>query len=396
MEPDGRIADPGVVRRLLHTSQACALLVATVGVLGLVGWQADIALFKRVHPDLGAIAPGSAVALVLSGIALWLLHPRHDGTRRGWIAGVLPWPVLVLSGLTLAEYLLHIHLGIDQLFFPDPEREVHTAYPGRMSVVAALGFALLGTALRLIRADSRTAQRVARLMVLTTAVMLLVGLLGLLYGPASLYAVPIFRGVAVNTIAALLLLAAGILAVQPARGFSTLLASAGAGGRLARRLLPFAFVTPLALGWLRLQGEWAGLYQVELGVDLMVVAMVALFVGVIWWQARLLDIADTERRRTEQALRESEAAVRAMSLTDALTGLANRRRLDEGLRGEVERVHRYGGRLSVVIVDLDHFKEVNDTHGHQAGDDLLRAFAKRFRLHCREVDLVSRFGGEGS
>ncbi|WP_310057740.1 sensor domain-containing diguanylate cyclase [Lysobacter niastensis] len=627
-----------------------------MGALVLIGWQADIELFKSIHSELGAMAPASAVAFVFAGVSLLLLRPDYDGTRLGSVARVLPWVVLAISGMTLAEYLLHINLGIDELLFRDPAHEVQAAYPGRMSIIGALGFGLLGTALLLIRHDSRTAHRLARLMALTTSVLLLMGLLSLLYGRQSLYARPIFHGVALHTIVALLLLAFGILALQPARGFKTLLASAGAGGKLSRRLLPFAFLTPLALGWLRLQGEQADLYQTGVGVDLMVVAMVLLFVSVIWWNALLLDVADTkarrakaalreaademvdlyehapcgyhsldadgvfvrindtelswlgyardevvgkltfldlltpgntnffeesfqtfkfqgevkdvefemrrkdgsllpvslsatavrdaagrfvmsrytvfditerrlarqalartnelvrlrlteieqiyryapvglcnfdreyryvrindrlaqingfspeahigktiwdmvpeladhlreiyrpvyergepvldvevhgrthqdpetdhdwlasylplksdngevigmtavvlditERKRTEQALRESEAAVRALSMTDPLTGLANRRRLDEALRSEIHRVQRYGGRLSAVITDLDHFKRVNDEHGHQVGDSLLNEFAHLIRAHCRETDLVARFGGE--
>ena len=113
---------------------------------------------------------------------------------------------------------------------------------------------------------------------------------------------------------------------------------------------------------------------------------------VVGMTAVVLDI--TERKRTVQALRESEAAVRALSMTDPLTGLANRRRLDEALRSEIHRAQRYGGHLSVVITDLDHFKRVNDEHGHQVGDSVLHEFAQLIRAHCRDTDLVARFGGE--
>jgi diguanylate cyclase (GGDEF)-like protein len=83
-----------------------------------------------------------------------------------------------------------------------------------------------------------------------------------------------------------------------------------------------------------------------------------------------------------------------LSLTDPLTGLSNYRYLKESLRREVERASRFGHRLAVLALDLDRFKEVNDTHGHAAGDAVLAEFARRLRAEIREVDLAFRQGGE--
>jgi diguanylate cyclase (GGDEF)-like protein len=83
-----------------------------------------------------------------------------------------------------------------------------------------------------------------------------------------------------------------------------------------------------------------------------------------------------------------------LSLTDPLTGLWNYRYLRESLRREVERASRFGRMLTVLVLDLDHFKEVNDTHGHAAGDAVLVEFAGRLRAGLREVDLAFRQGGE--
>lgn len=652
----GELVDPGLVRRFLAASQVCALLLSMLGVLVLVGWQFDIGLLKSIQPGLGAMAPGTAVALVLAGATLWLLHPKYDQSWLRQAARVLPLLVLVLSGLTLAEYLLDLSIGIDELFFADPDGEVQTSHPGRMSMVTALELQLLCMALLLTSFEPATPQRIARALALAASVMSLVGFLGLLYGKSSLYAIPIYSGLAIHTVAALLLLAAGILVLQPARGFSSMLVSSGAGGQLSRRLLPYAVVIPLALGWLRLQGEQGGLFQAAMGVDLMMVTVTVLLFALIWGNARLLDAASTEqaraefalrtyadevqdlyehapcgyhsldaggvfvrindtelswlgyersevvgklkfsdlltpesgrvfqksfarfrsqgeirdiefdlrrkdgsilpvsvsatavsdaagryvmsrstvfditerrradlalrlsdqqarlrlaeieqiyryapvglfifdceyrfqrindrmaeingfppaahigksmweivpdlaeqltelyrpiyergepvldveihgrtpgdpeadhvwlgsyfplksdsgqvigmigavlditqRKRTEQALRESEAAIRALALSDPLTGLANRRRLDEALHTEIDRVQRYGGRLSAVIADLDHFKLVNDKYGHQVGDAVLQEFARIIHSHCRSSDVVARFGGE--
>ncbi|MFD2766827.1 diguanylate cyclase [Micromonospora eburnea] len=83
-----------------------------------------------------------------------------------------------------------------------------------------------------------------------------------------------------------------------------------------------------------------------------------------------------------------------LSLTDPLTGLWNYRYLRESIRREVERANRFGRMLSVLALDLDRFKEVNDTWGHAAGDAVLVEFARRVRGEIREVDLAFRHGGE--
>jgi diguanylate cyclase (GGDEF)-like protein len=80
--------------------------------------------------------------------------------------------------------------------------------------------------------------------------------------------------------------------------------------------------------------------------------------------------------------------------TDPLTGIANRRTFTEHLGDEVARAHRYGRQLSLAIIDLDRFKAVNDSHGHQAGDRVLAEFAQLLGAHSRDGDLVARIGGE--
>lgn len=80
--------------------------------------------------------------------------------------------------------------------------------------------------------------------------------------------------------------------------------------------------------------------------------------------------------------------------TDALTGLANRRHFDEQLRRVVAETDRFGGTCSLILADLDHFKDVNDHHGHDAGDAVLRHVAQVLGDAVRTVDLVARYGGE--
>ncbi|MBF0284903.1 MAG: diguanylate cyclase [Magnetococcales bacterium] len=95
----------------------------------------------------------------------------------------------------------------------------------------------------------------------------------------------------------------------------------------------------------------------------------------------------TEEKRLEEQLRQ-------LSITDALTGLNNRRRFDELLTEEFERSKRYGLEMSLLLFDVDHFKRFNDEHGHEQGDRVLQAVGKVMRDHFRKVDAPCRYGGE--
>jgi diguanylate cyclase (GGDEF)-like protein len=96
------------------------------------------------------------------------------------------------------------------------------------------------------------------------------------------------------------------------------------------------------------------------------------------------------QRKTEEQSRKLEE----QSLTDALTGLRNRRFLDERLEEEFKRAQRYGDFLSIIMIDLDHFKAVNDRFGHPAGDMVLREAAALIRTSIRDPDICARYGGE--
>lgn len=84
----------------------------------------------------------------------------------------------------------------------------------------------------------------------------------------------------------------------------------------------------------------------------------------------------------------------AEARTDPLTGLCNRRALEECLAGEISRQNRYAEVFSIAIIDIDHFKNINDTQGHMIGDQIIKSVAKQLDCDARESDIVARFGGE--
>ncbi len=113
----------------------------------------------------------------------------------------------------------------------------------------------------------------------------------------------------------------------------------------------------------------------------------------------LADFEMTVRRALEHAhlLRENRrlfAEVQRLAVTDALTGLYNRHKLDEALANEFERARRYKRPLSMIMLDLDGLKLINDTYGHPAGDGALKLVAEAIRNSIRRVDMPARFGGD--
>ncbi len=130
----------------------------------------------------------------------------------------------------------------------------------------------------------------------------------------------------------------------------------------------------------------------------------ALVIITIWMSFVGGYIASIRRRLAAQrdALEKANSKLRELSIRDELTGLYNRRHLTERLEQESERGRRYGQGFSVALIDIDHFKIINDTHGHSVGDEVLVQFAGILRLQARFVDHVGqapertlgRFGGE--
>jgi two-component system cell cycle response regulator len=100
------------------------------------------------------------------------------------------------------------------------------------------------------------------------------------------------------------------------------------------------------------------------------------------------------KRRYGVRLRDNVQLSMELAVTDALTGLHNRRYMESHLTSLVEQALARGKPLALLVVDIDYFKAVNDVHGHDAGDDVLREFATRVKKSIRGIDLACRYGGE--
>ncbi|HFE37972.1 MAG TPA: diguanylate cyclase, partial [Gammaproteobacteria bacterium] len=106
----------------------------------------------------------------------------------------------------------------------------------------------------------------------------------------------------------------------------------------------------------------------------------------------IFDVTDTSIY--ENMLKNAVRSLAEASNRDSLTGIYNRRYLEAGMSKEFSRMQRYGGTLSFILIDLDHFKAVNDNYGHLAGDEILKIAAQRINHGLRGTDTLCRYGGE--
>lgn len=119
------------------------------------------------------------------------------------------------------------------------------------------------------------------------------------------------------------------------------------------------------------------------------VSLMALAVVAMWISAMRVRIS-----RQSDELRQTLVQAQALATTDMLTGLLNRRAMTDQLESELARVSRSGNPVCVALIDIDHFKKVNDHYGHRMGDEVLRSFASLAQGDLRQVDQLGRWGGE--
>jgi len=308
-QPDFRLQS-----KFLRLSKVSGVVVFGVGCFVLVGWVLDIPLLKSVFPGFATMKANTAIGFILSGVALWLsnLEGKIQWQRLARAMGVL---TAMLGLLTLGEYLLGTGSEIDQLFFKDGT-DLQSLSPGRMSPSTALCLFLVGLALAFLESELKRFPP-AEFFALAAMGISLLALVGYAYDVAEFYRIGPYSSMALHTALGFLILGLGALFARPNRGLMEMIGGDGLGGVMLRRILPFAIVIPPVFGWLRLLGEQAGLYDLAFGVALFALSNILVLSFLLWRNARFIDLADSDRKRTEERFRlAAEAAPNAMVMVN--------------------------------------------------------------------------------
>ena len=123
--------------------------------------------------------------------------------------------------------------------------------------------------------------------------------------------------------------------------------------------------------------------------------VLGIFFSSMAWRSTIVNLQQKRRiDKQQKELEDKNRSLQYLASTDPLTGLINRRIFDEKISFEISRIKRYGSKSSLLIVDIDNFKDVNDNFGHPVGDALLVEFALMLKELLRETDIVARIGGE--
>jgi signal transduction histidine kinase/ActR/RegA family two-component response regulator len=322
-------------------------MVLLVGFTTLAGWQFDQPVLKSLVPGRVAMNPVTALCFILAGLSLMLRRePLSPAARSASMA--LAGVVALVGCVKIAELLLHGELGLDRILFRSKLEDY--VPPNRMAPNTALNFLCAGLALALIDVGGAAARRPTKWLALVPLLFSFLALIGYVYDVRSFYGLTSYIPMALNTGLAFLTLSIGVMVLYPDQGLTRVFTSEDLGGSLARRLFPVSIGALLLLGWLRLVGQSAALFDTHVGVSLHVFVSCVLIGTVIWTSAHSLSRVDGERLRAAEALQlahdglERRVQERTADLVGANTALeregAERKQAEEALRKSEEQLRQ--------------------------------------------------------
>ena len=274
------------VGRHFDLPRLLALVAATYAIGGgavtLAGWVFDVPRLTDWANSGISMFVNTAICAMACGIALGLLATTLPKRRIG--VRVFAIAVIVIAGLTFSEHLFGWNLGIDTLLVKQQWGQTAAVAPMRMGPPASISFAILGVALYLTTTNARGRQIASSLAVVPVAIASL-SLAGYWFRADELFGIARYTGIAFQTSTMVAALGVGVIAALPRYGIVAAMARQDAGGEVLRRLILPVIIVPLVLGWLRILGQNAGLYDIAFGTALRTLIEIALFFALLWWTA---------------------------------------------------------------------------------------------------------------
>lgn len=367
------------------------------GGIVLLGWSLGSEILMRILPGLVAMNPFTALGFIAAGVSLagyWLAEKKNAHT---WQFGRAMGCFLIIMGvLKLGGYLGVWHLHFDRMLFRAELENDRTGFTNQIAPNTAFNFVLSGLALWFLHSPVRRFSRPAQNLSLALAFVSLVPLVGYIYRASFLYSIGAYIPMALHTAAFFFLLALGLLLAQTDSGVVALFTSKTPGGAMARRLLPFAFAVPILLGAVTIWLDRSRIQPGEFGVTIVVVGCSAIFTGLIWWNAVLLNHADYQRRLAEEQLRQANDNLelrvqeRTAMLNDANAALLRSQRMESigKLAGGI--AHDLNNALTPVIVGAQLLKENNSEADRNKLLETISASANRGAAMVKHILAFAR------
>ncbi|HEU4417021.1 MAG TPA: PAS domain S-box protein, partial [Candidatus Angelobacter sp.] len=310
------------LRRCRTFSAIASGLAVLAGIVVLIGWTFNLGFLTGIFPGFNTMKPNTALCFLLSGAALWLQLKgigRSPSTARltKLIVRFCAALVTTVGGISFCERIFHRSIGIDELMYYRTLMATHDPNPGLMATATALAFVFLGATLLLVDWENRPDHFPAQWLALATVLIGVIAMLGYVYG-VRVFSITVYATMALHTATLFTLLGAGVLCATPDRGLMATLTSPNLGGLMARRLLPILLVVPVLVGWIRLQGQKAGYYDLEFGLAMFTASSLIISAIVVWTSANWLNRTDQARSRAEE--RDEQLAAIVDSSSDAIIG----------------------------------------------------------------------------
>lgn len=363
--------DPATVDRMATVNRACLFLIGVIAI-GCLAFR----LTPSLNPHAGGMPfmkAESALAAFLGALSLGLAE-AHLRRRWHWISRGLAAILGLFAASVLIDFRFHTPFTVLALI-PGILRASGTTAP-----LNAAAFALLALTILLIRAQGRYTAAAADLFAFLYSLMFLVLGSGYVFATSPLFGKPSRYTTSPELLLCLLLFAVVLLLHRAQIGVFSIFLSRGLGANISRILSPVLIILPFARETLRARFFNAGRMPPHYITAVLATVAVGLSLSLLLYLAWRIHAMETE--------------IRALSLRDELTGLHNLRGFRLLAEQALRLAQRSGLPFSVLFIDVDNLKEINDTLGHPAGSAFLIETAEILRAAFRETDVLGRVGGD--